>query len=132
MAEAESISLGEESSKGLTFRASQRLSRSRDYQAVYQRGMRKVRGPLMIVARPNGSEVSRLGLSVGRRVGGAITRNRIKRLLRESFRLSQHELPPGYDLVINVRPHAPLSLDDYRKHLVSACASIARDWSRRR
>ncbi len=131
MAAQTEIQTGEAAGRPLSFRARQRLSRSRDYQAVYQKGMRKTRGPLMIVGLPNGSEVSRLGLSVGRKVGGAVTRNLIKRRLREAFRLSQGVIPSGYDFVINVRPHRPLSLDTYRDHVVSACGALARDWKRR-
>ena len=51
---------------------------------------------------PNGV---RFGVSVGRRVGGAVERNRIRRIVRESFRLHQHEIP-ALDLVVSARPKA--------------------------
>jgi ribonuclease P protein component len=77
----------------------------------------------------------RLGLSVGRRVGGAVERNRIKRLLREAFRLSQPELPlaagKGFDMVINVRPHHPLHLTEYTAMMKELAAGAAREWERR-
>ncbi len=60
----------------------------------------------MVIARPNGLEHARLGLAVGvRSAGNAVNRNRIKRLVRESFRHRQQELP-AVDLVVNARPAA--------------------------
>lgn len=117
--------------RSLTFRARNRLSRSRDYQAVYNAKVRKTRGPLTIFARPNDTGAPRLGLSVGRRVGGAVARGRIKRLLREAFRHLQHELPAGYDLVINVRPHEPLPLAAYQRLLAAGCAELHKEWTKR-
>ena len=59
----------------------------------------------------------------------AVRRNRIKRLLRESFRYLQHDLPTGYDLVIAVRRHDPLGLADYQRALAKAARTIHSRWS---
>ena len=73
---------------------------SKDFAHVLRRGKRR-RDPLLaLAAAPNGLPLSRLGLAVSRKVGGAVQRNRVKRLLREAFRLNQKTLPPGYDLVV--------------------------------
>ncbi|MCC7387727.1 MAG: ribonuclease P protein component [Phycisphaerales bacterium] len=105
----------------LLFRRRHRLTRATEYQAAYCEGWRKSAGPITIYARPNGLGEHRLGLSVGRRVGGAVVRNRIKRLLREAFRLERAGFPtPGgqsFDVVIQVRPHGALGLVDYREIL---------------
>ncbi len=114
-----------------TFRQAQRLGHNREYQAAYKLGARKIRGPLAVFGRPNGLRTSRLGLSVGRRVGPAVVRVRLKRMLREAFRLQRGSLPPGYDLVVTVRPHRPLPLAEYRRLLASAWESLDREWKRR-
>jgi ribonuclease P protein component len=64
-------------------------------------GLRIADGLLTIWGIHNGLSETRLGLTVGRRYGGAVQRNRAKRVLREAFRLSRHDLPPGLDLVVS-------------------------------
>ena len=70
--------------------------------------------------------VSRLGIRIGRRVGSAPTRNLIKRRLREAYRLTQHDWPIVFDLVITVRPHAPLIFADYQRTLSHGIAKLVR------
>lgn len=65
-----------------------------------------------------------MGIQTGRRVGSAVRRNRIKRLLREAFRLMQHDFPRGYDLVIVVRPHEPLILAEYQRILSALMVKV--------
>lgn len=117
--------------EGLIFRRRHRIGHARDFQAAYKQGLRKPRGPLLVFARPNGLEHARLGLSVPRRVGNAVRRNRVKRLLREAFRTLCPEMAPGYDLVVSVRPHDPLPAEEYRRLLESAWKSLDRDWRKR-
>ena len=114
----------------LLFRRAQRLTRALDYQAAYADRVTRTRGPLVVFARRNALGHARLGLSVGRKVGNAVVRNLVKRLLREAFRLHQRELPTGLDLVVNVRPHKPLTVEDYREHLLDAAASLSRQLER--
>jgi ribonuclease P protein component len=104
----------------LTFPRSHRLKRPAEFAAVYAARARQATGPLLIYAGPNNLGHWRLGLSVSRKVGTAPRRNRIKRLLREAFRTSRHELPVGCDWVIVVRPHEPLSLSAYREIIAAA------------
>ncbi|MBI2191749.1 MAG: ribonuclease P protein component [Planctomycetes bacterium] len=87
-----------------TFEKTRRLLKTREFDAVFNQG-RVVRDPqLSIYNRPNGLDLSRLGLQVSRKVGPAVRRNRIKRLLREAFRLNTSSLPIGYDLVVVPAP----------------------------
>jgi ribonuclease P protein component len=124
----------------LTYRKRHRLSKDADYRAVYAEKIKKARGPLLVFVRPNGLPEHRLGLAVGRRAGNAVTRNRIKRLLREAFRherlaLARPDAPPdrqsAYDIIVSVRPHAPMPLPAYRESLVDLVARCHREHERR-
>jgi len=86
--------------------------------------MNRVRGPVVVHALANGLGHPRLGLSIGRKVGMAVRRNRIKRWIRETFRLMQHELACA-DLVVSVRPHKAMAFADFREHLAGAMAAAA-------
>jgi ribonuclease P protein component len=87
-----------------------RLSRSAEFERVYRQGRSKANRYLVLYAFPrpedDDADGPRLGLSVSRRVGGAVERNRVKRVLREAFRLEAERLPPGSDYVIVARPDA--------------------------
>jgi ribonuclease P protein component len=108
-----------------------RLQHARQFEAVYAAKVKEARGPLTIFSVPNDLNHPRLGLSVGRKVGIAPKRNRIKRLLREAFRLLQHDLPRGYDFVITVRPHETALLADYQRLLSSAMVKLHAKWEER-
>jgi ribonuclease P protein component len=99
------------------------------FKTIRDTGVRESRGPLTLWAVPNQSNHSRLGISIGRHVGIAAVRNRIKRLLRESFRLMQHDLPRGYDFVVAVRKHEPLILAEYQKLLMGMVTKVHRKLS---
>lgn len=101
------------------------------FTAVYNGRVRESRGPLTIYALPNGLLHCRLGLSVSRKVGIAVRRGRIKRQLREAFRLMQHDVPKGYDLVIVVRTHPPLILAEYQKLMSGMILKLHRTFESR-
>jgi ribonuclease P protein component len=85
-----------------------RLSRSAEFERVYRQGRSKGNRFLVLYAFPReeDSEGPRLGLSVGRRVGGAVERSRVKRVLREAFWEEAARLPAGSDYVVVARPES--------------------------
>lgn len=113
------------------FRRAQRLSGRVAFAAVFGARMRKSQGPLTVHTRPHEGGFHRLGLSIGRRVGPAVLRQRLKRRLREAFRQEQHDLPGAYDIVIVARAHPMASVADYRAWLRMLVERSDRDWARR-
>lgn len=114
-----------------SFRRRHRLRHAREYAAVYAGRLKTVQYPLIVYARINDLPEPRLGLAVGRRVGGATTRNAVKRRLREAFRQIRHQIPrsPGggnYDLVISARPHEVLRTQEYAHRLQRAVDALHR------
>ena len=83
-----------------------RLSRSAEFERVYRQGRSKGNRFLVLYAFPREEDADgpRLGLSVGRRVGGAVDRTRVKRVLREAFWEEARRLPAGSDYVVVARP----------------------------
>jgi ribonuclease P protein component len=108
----------------LRFPAKMRLRLDRDFRRVYAGKQRVDLGFLTIYALPNALTHTRIGVSLPRKVGTAVRRNRIKRLLREGFRLWQKQLPTSLDVVIVVRPHEPKQLKEYQETLMGALRKL--------
>jgi ribonuclease P protein component len=96
--------------RSATPRKRARISRSGDFDAVYRRGRSAANRHLVVYAfaREDAPPAApaRLGLSVSRKVGGAVERNRVKRALRERFAELAPALPEGLDVVVIARPGA--------------------------
>jgi len=100
-----------------------RLSRSSDFQRVYRQGSSTASRFLVLhyFKQPAGAGGEpRLGLSVSKKLGGAVVRNRVKRLLREAFRACCERLPGDYDYVLIARPQLTDLLDGPDKGAVPA------------
>jgi len=103
-----------------------RIRSSHDYERIYQLRQRAGDSQLLVFAAPNELDVTRMGMSVSRRHGGAVKRMRLKRLLREAFRLTRHDLPSGLDLIVIPRQNSCAGLDDYKRSLGRLVRKLAR------
>jgi ribonuclease P protein component len=107
-------------------RPHERLKDPAAFRKAFERRLWASDGVLTVHGIENGRDASRLGISVSRRkVRAASTRNRLKRLIREAFRLSKADLPAGIDLVVVPRAHHP-SFAAVQQSLVALARHLAR------
>ncbi len=83
-----------------------RLKRRSDYLRVQSKGRSYPTSHFIVLVKPNGLPHPRLGVTVSRKVGNAVVRNRIKRLIREAFRQAKGEFPKGHDVVVIAKGNA--------------------------
>lgn len=76
------------------------LRKNKSFQAIYRAGKSIANKKIVLYILPNGGQNFRVGFAAGKRLGNAVVRNRVKRLLREAFRHNQHRLLKGYDIII--------------------------------
>ena len=117
--------------RAYSFPKTSRIRSRIEFGAVFEGKVSEKRGPLVLYSRPNGLAQSRLGISIGRAAGTAVKRNRIKRLVREAFRLLRRDLPTGYDLIVVIRPHAPMILAEYQRLLSALTVKAHQVWKRK-
>jgi ribonuclease P protein component len=112
------------------FRKEEHLRRPAEFKRVYDR-KRSVSDHLLIVyGCPNGLPRLRVGLSVSRKVGPAVHRNRLRRLYREAFRLTRHELPTGLDLILIPRRPDPPSLEELKRSVLKLVRQLGQKLAR--
>ncbi len=123
------------SGERLKFPRARRLRGNGVFKGVMDARVRSDCPAFSLHSAPSSSPETRIGLSIGRRVGAAAVRNRRKRLLREAFRLTQashpKDAPAPYDLVLVVRPHEELPLAEYQRLLLAAMDHVHSVWRKR-
>ncbi len=101
------------------------LRRPADFRRVFEARRSVSDRWLVVYGRENGLAHLRLGLSVSRKVGAAVVRNRLRRNYREAFRLTRQEMPIGLDLVLIPRGEGSPSLDDLKEALPRLVRALA-------
>ena len=111
---------------GQRFTRQRRLRHHAEFQHVYRGRACATDAVLVVNAAPNDRSSSRLGLSVSRAVGGAVVRNKWKRLIREAFRRSLDRIPVGLDFVVRPRRGAAPDYQAIVESLVRLTCQLAR------
>lgn len=109
-----------------TFPAESRLKRQADFAAVFKRGKVAADDVLVVHALRGESSKPKLGLSISKKVGNSPQRNRWKRLIREAFRLNQHQLPQHQWIVVRPRRGAVPEFRAIEKSLLKLSRKLAR------
>ena len=113
-----------ESADRRTFPKVARVRSRLDFARIYENGSRIGDRCLLMTALRTEEPRTRLGLSVSKRCGNAVRRNRWKRVIREVFRLARPDLPTGFDLVIQPRPDAQPEFEVVRESFVALMARL--------
>ena len=113
------------------FRAADRIRTQTDFDRIYQARVFAADDQLVVNGNRNVLTWSRLGLSVSRKVGPAVVRNRWKRLIREAFRLNRESIPAGFDYVVRPQKGATPELASISRALVSLSKRIAKRITKR-
>ena len=103
------------------FRYSERLHHNKDFVKVLKSGRKLVRPAIFvyIYCRNDGSDLCRLGLVTSGKIGKAVERNKVKRRLREIFRLNKHLFKPGYDIIFMPKTESKnLSYSELKKNIL--------------
>lgn len=108
--------------KSQSFDKSCRITKRVDFLSVYEKGRRYFFRYFVIYIKKNDKNTSRLGITVPKKVGSSVVRNRIKRILRECFRRVKFDFKENYDIVINAKKEAQCL--DFKKSFNIFCKIV--------
>lgn len=83
-----------------------RIKKNSQFRYIYKRGKSFLDENLVVYLFRNNKNTNRVGISVSKKVGNSVRRNRVKRLIRESYRLSKDSFKKGYDIIVVARVRA--------------------------
>ena len=87
--------------RSFCFKKGEKISKRAEFNQVNRNGRRHYTEHFRVVIRRNRMDSTRLGITVGKKIGNSVRRNRVKRLIREFFRLNKQHIPIGYDILIS-------------------------------
>jgi len=112
-----------------TFSKSERIRKKSDFErfrTLRRETTKTSRGPFTLIRLPNDLDITRIGIRVGRKIGKAHVRNRIKRLIREVYRQNKNAFPPSSDLLIIVtKTPTVLTLNSFMDDLLNVASRLS-------
>ena len=101
------------------------LKKNSDFHRLYNRGKASANPFVVVYCRKNGRDLNRIGYTVSKKLGKAVTRNRIRRRMREVYRLNMHKLKKGFDIVAVARlKTADAAFSEIEEAFLKACAEL--------
>ena len=101
------------------------LKKNSDFHRLYTRGRSSANPLIVVYCRKNGRDANRIGYTVSKKLGNAVVRNRIRRRLREIYRLNMHKLRKGFDIVVVARSKTVCArYSDIEEAFLKACVEL--------
>ena len=109
----------------LTLRKADKLRKNKSFQAVYKGGKSLSNRLLVLYMLPNQAGCRKIGFAAGKRLGNAVVRNRVKRMMREAFRLNRMKMPNSYDyILVGRQPVVGVKSQEVILAFLNLCARI--------